>query len=403
MQYGMGTYIRELTYALLAYTDIKLYIVAYNSIECKEFSVQNVSPRLFNICIPPPKQSPPHTNQSENRYATAVVNLLSEIIPRDGEVAFQMNYIDDLPIIRKINERYQYPVITMVHFAQWQQLFEGNRHKLEGLNIDVPTNNIEFTLSKEKEMFRLSDHIISVTRYMKDFLIEEYGTVPEKIDVVPNGIDNCKIHSVSEAGKLMIKKDLGFYSNEKVILFSGRIDQCKGVFFLIDAFIEACKHKDNLRLVIIGQGDVQQCLNRYDLFYGKITFTGFLPKTRVLEFYQVADIGIIPSVYDHCPYTVLEMMAHKIPLILSRIDGLNEMLDDSQCLFIDPVSEVNGEISFDKMKLVEAILLLIDDKEKANDITKDYPELISTRFSGERMAREMYSIYKSISEVTIAS
>ena len=98
------------------------------------------------------------------------MKLLSPFIP-EKDVIFQLNYIDDLQIGKLLKERYDHPVISVVHFAQYQQLFNGNRNKLNGLNIDNPSDNVEYTLFTEKELYRISDHIVSVTGYMKDFLV----------------------------------------------------------------------------------------------------------------------------------------------------------------------------------------------------------------------------------------
>lgn len=396
MQYGIGTYIRELTDALLKYTDINLFLVNYKNNECNEFSIETISSRYFRINIPAPLHSSVQNNLYEKRYASSVVNLLSDLIPKKGKVIFQMNYIDDLPIIKKLKETYTHPVISVVHFAQWQQIFLSNKQKLRGLNIDVPSNNIEFTLAREKEMYMLSDHIISVTRYMKEFLVEEYSINPDKIDIVPNGLDFRRFQTVSQEEKIKLKYKLGFSPNEKLIIFSGRVDPCKGIFFLIDAFMEAYKYQDNLRLVIIGQGDIQDCLKRTDSYFGKITYTGFIPLDKVMEFYKIADVGVISSIYDHCPYTVLEMMSQKIPLILSRINGLDEMLNESQCLFINPVISTDGEMSFDIKAIAEAILSITSDEERVKAITCDYAEIIRTRFAAQRMAIEMQSVLKSL-------
>jgi hypothetical protein len=150
MQYGMGTYIRELTEALLLYTGIKIYIITYNSGDCNEFSIDAISERCFKVNIPSPKLTFLHNNSSGEKYALAVVNVLADLISKNEEIVFQMNYVDDLPIIRKLKERYTHPVISIVHFSQWQQLFNGNKQKLNGLSIDFPTNNIEFTLFEGK-------------------------------------------------------------------------------------------------------------------------------------------------------------------------------------------------------------------------------------------------------------
>jgi glycosyltransferase involved in cell wall biosynthesis len=396
MQYGMGTYIRELTEALIFNTNIKLFVVSYYNSECKEFSIETISSRLFNIYIPSPQQSSSHNNQFEIRYASVVVNLLSDVIPKDGEVVFQMNYIDDLPIIKKLKENYTHPIICVVHFAQWQQLFDGNRKKLSGLNIDQPSNNIEFTLSKEKEFYQVSDHIVSVTRYMKDFIINDYGIDPKKITVIPNGLDYSKYGPISKHERSSLKQRLGFGKDEIIVLFSGRIDPCKGIFYLIDAFIEACKHNSDLRLVVIGQGSINDCLSRSNAFYGKITYTGFLPTGQFMALYQAADIGIVPSIYDHCPYTVLEMIANKIPLIASRINGLDEILNDNQCLFVNPVLSEEGDISFNINELSDAILTMAEDSDLRKELVINSYNNLSKRFTAYRMAIEMNNLFHTL-------
>jgi glycosyltransferase involved in cell wall biosynthesis len=396
MQYGIGTYIRELTNALLAYTNIKLYVVTYNCSEFKEFSIETISARFFKINIPSPKVTTSQNNKFYERYGSVAVKLLSEIIPKYGEVVFQMNYIDDLPIIKKLKEAYTHPIVSMVHFAQWQQIFNGNRQKLNGLNIDNPSDNIEFTLCREKEMYQLSDHIISVTSYMKDFLIEEYGIVPDKIDIVPNGIDCSSFKTNSPEEKIALKLKLGFGRDEKIIVFSGRIDPCKGILFLIDAFIVACRQNSELRLVVIGQGVINDCLKISDSFYGKITYTGFLATDQLMALYQVADMGIVPSIYDHCPYTVLEMMARKIPLIVSKINGLNEILDDNQCLFVNPVWSEEGDISFNLKELSDAILKMAGDSNLRNNFAINSYDSLIRRFNARRMSDQMNNLFHNL-------
>ena len=402
MQYGIGTYIRELTESLLKIEGIKIFLISYHNINCKELSFTTISDRYTEINIPSPLFHMSQNNSFDKRYASSVVRLLSDFIPQNGKVVFQMNYLDDLSIANKLKEKYKYPVISIVHFTQWQQLFVGNRKKLSGLNIDQPSNNIEFTLSREKEMYRVSDHIVSVTRYMKDFLINDYSINPEKITVIPNGLDYSKYGTISKDERNSLKQRLGFGKDEIIVLFSGRIDPCKGIFYLLEAFEEACKHNHSLRLVLLGQGNIQDCLKRYKSFFGKITYTGFLPSKQVLTFYQIADIGIIPSIYDHCPYVALEMIGHNIPLIISNTEGLNEILTDNQSVYLTPVFDSEGNITFDKIELAGAILSLLgDDKLKADLITADYPYLIKTRFSAKRMSKEFSSALLRIKKVSV--
>jgi glycosyltransferase involved in cell wall biosynthesis len=262
----------------------------------------------------------------------------------------------------------------------------------------IPTNNIEFTLSQEREMYRQSDHIVSVTAYMKEFLINEYGITPDKITVIKNGLSQINNNQVSREDKAEIKRKFGFGENEIILLFSGRIDPCKGIFYLMEAFEEACRKNDRLRLVMLGQGSIQDCQNKIQSCFGNVTYTGFLPRETVIQFYKIADIGISPSVYDHCPYSVLEMMANRIPLIMTRISGLDELLSDEECIFLNPIISSEGYITFNIEELANAILTLADDKDlRAKLAAKSY-STYERKFTATLMVEDMYKLLNSISK-----
>ena len=398
MQYGIGTYINELTCSLQRNHDLMICLVSYNNSSVKEFTVNEISGRFIRIDIPSPALKTSQVKDSDRKYAAAVVKLLSSFIP-DSDVIFQLNYIDDLQIGRLLKEKYNHPIISVVHFAQYQQLFNANKNKLDGLNIDNPSDNIEFTLFTEKELYRISDHIVSVTGYMKDFLVHYYKTDPEKISVISNGLEILEFERVSDDEKSRIRRELGFKKDDIICLFSGRIDQCKGVGFLLPAFEEACRKADNLKLVLLGQGSLHEFQSEVKSAYAKIIYTGFLPKDRLKMFYQVADMGIIPSVYDHCPYTALEMIAAGIPLIMSRIDGLKEILDDSECLFIDPVPDDNGDITLNKDYLSELFLILARDEKLRKRYSEKAFSKLMNRNTSRKMAESMYSIFQDLIKI----
>jgi len=396
MQYGIGTYIHELTRALLQFPDINIFLVSYRIIDSNEFAIREISGRFCEINIPETLFPVVQNNNFDKKYAASVVRLISDKIPRNGQIILQFNYIDDLPIIMKLKEGLDFPVISIVHFAQWQQLFNGNRRKIRGLNIDEPSNNIEFTLSQERELYRISDHIVSVTSYMRDFLINEYGIEPEKISVIQNGLDDSKYKPVSEREKADLRKRLGFSENDIIILFSGRIDPSKGVIFLMEAFENASGMNDNLRLVLMGQGSTYDCQKKLKSSFGKVVYTGFLEKELVNSFYKVADIGIVPSIYDHCPYTVLEMIANKIPVIASRTNGLDELLDESSCFFIDPQISNEGDITFSISEISSAMVTLAENRVLREKLANCAYNLFKEKFLSSRMAGEMNNLYLSL-------
>ena len=246
----------------------------------------------------------------------------------------------------------------------------------------------------------MADKIVSVTGYMKKFISDYYKIDPNKASVIHNGMDFSKFKILGESEKSILKKQLGFKPADRIVVFAGRLDNGKGLHFLLMAFNEVFIKDKNVKLIIIGEDSgtesIRQFLSYLKDSWHNVTFTGFLSHTDVLKFYQIADVGIIPSIYDHCPYAAIEMAAHNIPLIISDTDGLNEMFSEEQAVYLRPVCETDGSISFGNMEMADAILALIRDKKKRNKMGKNYPGLINTKFSGERMAKEMHEVLESL-------
>lgn len=393
MQYGIGSYINELTNALLTYSDVKVVIVSYYSKAYKEYTIENISSRYSKIHIPHPINFPIKKNDDyDKKYAITIVNLLSNFISECQNVVFQLNLFDAYSILKNLKEKYSYTVISTVHFAVWQGLFNGNKYSYKHSEDEVLLQNI----LSEKEIYQKSDRIISVTSYMKDFLIDEYDIDPNTIDVIHNGIDFGRFHSKHEHEKLKLKHNWGFMPHEKIILFLGRLDDSsKGIFYLIEEFIEASKEMDNLRLVVVGHGKLQVCIEKYQSYCGKISYTGFLPKEQVELLLQIADLGIVPSRYDHCPYTILEMIANKIPLIMSDVDGINEILNENQCIYINHYINSTGDISFKKFELAQKILGAIRGNLYSKTMAENaYSNLVS-KYNLEKMAKEYIISYNA--------
>jgi glycosyltransferase involved in cell wall biosynthesis len=135
-------------------------------------------------------------------------------------------------------------------------------------------------------------------------------------------------------------------------------------------------------------------MKHYQTYYGRIVFTGYLNQDLIKKFMQIADIGIAPSVYDQCPFSILEMAANKIPLILSEIDGITEIFDNEECYFIKPEISPDGEISFSKNELANLLLYVSQDK-KSRRIKSDlaYTKLIS-KFNLHSMGVKTLNCYE---------
>ena len=402
MRYGMGTYISQLTNSLIKFPGVNIYVVNYNSEEVREFTVYPIREGITDIYIPATKLGK-YDENIKQKYAFCAVTLLDETISKTTNVVFLMNTPSTFPFAKLLKEKYGYPIVSMVHLARWQQMLNGNKYKFVEIWKEK-NDSVELKrLIEEREFYKLSDKIVSVTGYMKEFLRQFYDIPEEKISVIRNGVNSRTFKIIGEADKASIKKRLGFGTDEKIILYSGRLDASKGLKFVLEAFNEVTKQNTNARLVLMGDDSGTERFSQYlsycDDNWGKVTFTGLLNHEKVLSFYQIADIGIMTSIYDHCPYVALEMIGHNVPLIISNIEGLNEILSSEQAVYIEPLIDNEGDISFSPEEISGTILSLLGDEERRERITSDYPDLMKDKFSDHRMAGEMYSILNSMFEV----
>jgi glycosyltransferase involved in cell wall biosynthesis len=399
MQYGIATYIDELIKALLVYSNLKLFIVEYHSDRYKEFSTEMLSQKYIRVSIPSSRQPYFNSITYEKKYATAVVYLLSDLMLQEENVVIQTNSFDDFWILKILKKKFPYPVLSTI--------IPGNRSdsdarkiRKEELDIEKMAFVSEISLSQEKEIYHLVDGIIAFTDTNKKYLVNNLGINCDKICTIHNGMEYNKNQIRSQVKKFKLKKELGFMPNEKIILFCGKIDHLSGIYFFIDAFIEACKCLDNLRLVIIGEGQLMKCLQKYHSFYGKLTLTGFLPHKMINQFYQIADAGLVQANYNHCPYTLLEMIAADIPVLLSVANGYNELFNDSQCYLVHPLSNI-GENSVYINELKNAMLSIILNKKLSKWRRQNALQKLQNDYSAKFMATEMSRVYTAHCDLKI--
>lgn len=190
-------------------------------------------------------------------------------------------------------------------------------------------------------IFNSLTKILTVSDYIKG----RVSTIEpsNKITTVHNGID---LKSFSPKKTLCIsRKDLGFSEDDFVLVYSGRINQEKGVSELIDAML-SLKYQPKVKLMIIG-GSFFGNTNNEDKFIlsvkdkaksieKQIVFTGFIPYDKMPDYLQLADVAIIPSIWnDPFPTTELEAQAMGLPIITTVRGGIPEEVSVENAILLE--------------------------------------------------------------------
>jgi len=202
----------------------------------------------------------------------------------------------------------------------------------------------------EKSLYTKVDRVICLSDYMYDILCVDYELEKAKISIIANGLTDTK---KAISNKKLLRKKWKIPVKEKIILFVGRIDEIKGVEYLFKAFREVLIGYPNSRLVIAGDGAFSKYSKVSQDICAKITYTGFLYKTQLYEWYCLADVGVIPSLFEPFGYVAVEMMMHALPVVATETSGLNEVIDETCGLKVPVIHhpdkvEINSNLFVEK-------------------------------------------------------
>lgn len=247
-----------------------------------------------------------------------------------------------------------------------------------------------------EKTIKISDHIICVTEFAKQTLIKFYKVDENKITTIYNGMRTPE-EFISRKFKETVRQGFGFDTNDKILLYVGLLEPRKGIDELIGSFLLICEQVSNLKLIIVGSGNYDLYLQLAQKCPGRICFTGKLEKQSLYVIYQIADIGVIPSHYEQCSYVLLEMIHFCLPIIVTNVSGLNELVsDESTGLLCNVFPNNDGllRLEADKYHLAEKFLKLLSNPKYAHDLANNALVIGRKRFSIENMGKSTFNVYK---------
>jgi D-inositol-3-phosphate glycosyltransferase len=194
--------------------------------------------------------------------------------------------------------------------------------------VGIGEDASELRIVTEKEAVDLCQRIIVATDREKEQLIQHYSALPEKIGIVPCGVNTDLFQPVDRA---TARRELGL-TDAKIVLFVGRIDPLKGVDRLIKSITHLESHQ-NLRLIIIGGDEYSRReVNKLKKLIAelgisdKVTFQGMVKQERLPYFYSAADVCTVPSYYESFGLVTLESLACGNPVVATDVGDMKNII-----------------------------------------------------------------------------
>lgn len=379
--YGIGTYVRQLADCIRdSRLQYELCILDVHSDE-KEFTVEEDERGIPHYKIP----SLPDGGKSF-QYYRYILFLIESYVKEEEDVVFHFNFGLHFDLIRLLKAKYRYcRLIYTVHHFNWCFALNGNvtrfREIINNGVDDAEKKNIQGDFYRDKRLFSLCDEVIVLSKFAYELLIVDYGISKSKLHLVYNGMANNPnmVHHSSDDGL------------NQEILFVGRLDEIKGIEYIIQAFRQILTCRGNVHLTLVGDGDFSRYLKLCDGIWDKVTFTGKLSGEQLEKFFCRATIGVQPSFHEQCSYSAIEMMAHGIPFVATDSTGLCEMMDYTpECLIhID-------EDDFQETEFVEQLArkmeMLLSNSQVREQVSEKLLRLFHERYNMNCMRNAMENI-----------
>jgi glycosyltransferase involved in cell wall biosynthesis len=226
---------------------------------------------------------------------------------------------------------------------------------------------------------RLSTHVCAVSRSTRDFLLTHEGLPPERVSVVCNGVDLERF----DGATIGARRDAA----NPLVVGVGRLHPQKDFHTFLDAAARIAERVPAVRFVIAGDGPERSALREYAKALGlaeRVRFAGHVEKMS--ELYAAADALLLTSRYEGTPLTVLEAMAMRVPVVASRLDGIEEAIADGEDGLLVAPGDVEG--------FGERVAALLADGAMRRRLTEAARKKIEASFSSRAMAAQVEAIYE---------
>lgn len=165
--------------------------------------------------------------------------------------------------------------------------------------------------------------VVAVSKPLAQSAIE-LGVAPDRIDIVPNGVDRelFKPRDRAEA-----RRRLGLDVEKPLVLYVGHVTQAKGAFDLVRAFAAGGEHLRAAQLVMVGDGAEHAACERLARELGvSASFVGAQAHELVPGWLDACDLLALPSWNEGMPNVVLEALASGRRVVATRVGGIPDVV-----------------------------------------------------------------------------
>ena len=264
------------------------------------------------------------------------------------------------------------PYVTTIHAT------EHGRH--QGWVDKPPQSDIH---AIERWMANRADSVITCSHYMRGHAADIYDIDERRITVIPNGIDPADLRPVDDLNALRLQFA---QPEEKLVLLVGRLVYEKGFQLAFDALPEVIEKVPGVRFLVAGSGtheaELKAQAERLGLSEHGV-FLGWIGDDALHSLYRIADLCVVPSLYEPFGLVALEAMASGCPCIVADTGGLREVVPAGERVGL----RFNGGDAEHLGVMIERLLVDVELRDRL--VTEASEHVLSLRLVRRRAAHHI--------------
>jgi colanic acid/amylovoran biosynthesis glycosyltransferase len=177
-------------------------------------------------------------------------------------------------------------------------------------------------------------------------------------------------------------------SGHNEILCVGRLSPEKAHLVLLDALARLREHRVDFRCTLVGNGPMRSVVERRirDLHLTeRIRLTGSLPPAQVMACYRSATVAVLPSFTEGVPVTLMEALAHELPVVATYVGGVPELVDPGRSGLLVPPGDVEG--------LANALEHVLKDPDWARGLGLNGSQVVRRQFDQDTQAEALVRLF----------
>jgi len=335
-----------------------------------------------------------------------------EAAPLRAKIARVVRYYANLISYAKSTDSRLFHILWLNKFEALDRTILNLVYKLLGKRLVFTAHNVN-TRKRDgndslanrltlRAMYWMLDHIFVHTDLSKEELLKDYGVAPEKISVIPHGLNTYVPDT--PLSRAEARASLGLTSGERVVLFFGLIAPYKGLDILLDAVKVLASWNDRPRVIVAGSAKpgsgsywpaLKSRLANEDVFSRVLVKDEFIPDSEVAILLRAADVLVLPyrAIYQSGPL----LLAYRfgLPVIATKVGSFDrDVIPDVTGVLCEPENPEDLAKAIQRYFASRLYLDLEATQEHVRRIGRE-------RYSWEGIARTIEEVYARLLNLDI--